>query len=101
MNDDSDDSLEVPSKAQFVAKLKVGQHVAVQYDDKWFVAQIERRMADDDLDVKCMKSKGFSKFVWPENIDKLTYPMSDVLCLVSDPVKVNDRYNVMSLSKED
>ena len=38
-------------------------------------------------------------FVWPEKMDKLTCPMSDVLCLVSDPVKVNDRY--ISLSKED
>ena len=51
------------------------------------------------LHVKCMKSKGLNTFVWPEKIDKLTCAMSDVLYLVSDPVKVNDRY--MSLSRED
>jgi len=43
-------------------------------------------MADDEFDVKCMKKKGLNEFVWPEKTDMLTCPMSDVLCLVSDPV---------------
>ena len=47
-----------------------------------------------------MKSKGLNQFVWPAKMDQLTCPMSGALCLVSDPVKVNDVIVKMSLSKE-
>jgi len=98
LDDDNDDSIHDPSSDEFATKFKIGQHIAMTYDDKWFAAQIERRL-DDELDIKCMKNKGLNKFMWSGKPDIFMCQISDVLCLVSEPVKVNDRY--MSLSKED
>lgn len=99
LDDDSDDSMQDSDRDEISTKLKVGQYVGVKYDDKWYVALIEKRFENDELDVKCMKNKGMNKFVWPDKDDVLMCPISDILCVVSEPIKVNDRY--MSLSKED
>jgi len=64
--------------------------VIVKFHKQWYLGEV-LDIADNEMEVKCMKITGENKFVWPEEDDICWYELPGVLCIVNPPTPVSQR----------
>ena len=69
---------------------EVGQWVAFRFGKEWYPGEV-MNIADDEIEIKCMKIVGVNKFIWPDVDDVHLYDLNSVICSIEPPTPISQR----------